>query len=71
MLAREPVPELMAVIIPSIDVLIESFKSRLSVPIPVQTPPSHPVISLPIAPFTTLTFKSAPSVVAIRVFATP
>ena len=54
---------LVAVITPSIDVLTDFVKSLPSGPIPVQIPPSQGPTSLPIAPFVTVAFKSAPSVV--------
>ena len=71
-LTKAPEPLLLAVIIPSISVLIDFVKSRASAPpIPVQTPSAQGPTSLPIAPFVAVIFKSAPLIVWIKVLTTP
>ena len=70
-LISEPVPELFAVITPSIDVFTDFVKSLPLGPTPVQTPSAQGPTSSPIAPFVTVTFKSAPLEVAISVVDTP
>ena len=54
---------LVAVITPSIDVFTDFVKSLPLGPTPVQTPSAQGPTSLPIAPFVTVAFKSAPLVV--------
>ena len=62
---------LLAVITPSTLTLTDFVQSLPSGPIPVQTPSSQGPTSLPIAPLVTFIVKLAPSVVWIKVFATP
>ena len=62
-LISEPVPELFAVITPSIDVFTDFVKSLPLGPTPVQTPSAQGPTSSPILPFVTVAFKSAPLVV--------
>ena len=56
---------LVAVILPSIFVLIDFVQSRASVPIPVQTPSAQGPTSSPILPFVTFMIRSLALVVLI------
>ncbi len=62
---------LVALILPAIFVLTDFVKSLAVAPMPVQTPSAQGPTSVPIAPFVTVTFKSALFVVAINVLLTP
>ena len=69
--AKEFLPLLIALTLPSIATLIDLVRSLESCPIPVHTPPSQGPTSSPIAPLVTFMSKSAPLFVLIKVLSTP